>query len=101
MRMNAIAPVEGPSAWLGSRIDYRAEGMHMLSTDEIAEIDAALDHLHALGEVDFPAITPATFPLPALGGRLTRLGEDLHAGRGFLLLRGLPRERYSFDDLAR
>ncbi len=99
--MNGIAPVEGPSAWLGSQIDYRTEGMHVLSADEIAEVDAALHRLHALGEVDFPEIIPATFPLPTLGGRLTRLGEDLRAGRGFLLLRGLPRERYSFDDLAR
>jgi len=99
--MNAIAPVEGPAAWLGSQIDYRHEGMHLLSTDEIAEIDAALQHLLSLGEVDFPEITPATFPLPTLGGRLTRLGEDLRFGRGFMLLRGLPRERYSADDIAR
>jgi hypothetical protein len=99
--MNGIMPVEGPGAWLGSRIDYRAEGMHVLSTDEIAEIDAALAHLLALGEVDFPAITAEKFPLPALGGFLTRLGDDLRFGRGFLLLRGLPRERYSFDDIAR
>jgi len=99
--MNAIVPVEGPGAWLGSQIDYRQEGMHLLSTDEIAEIDAALQHLLSLGEVDFPEITPATFPLPTLGGRLTRLGEDLRFGRGFMLLRGLPRERYSADDIAR
>ena len=99
--MNAIVPVEGPGAWLGSQIDYRQEGMHLLSTDEIAEIDAALQHLLSLGEVDFPEITPAMFPLPTLGGRLTRLGEDLRFGRGFMLLRGLPRERYSADDIAR
>jgi hypothetical protein len=101
MRMNEIVPVEGPGAWLGSRIDYRAEGMHMLSSTEITEIDAALRHLLSLGEVDFPAITPATFPLPTLGAFLTQLGDELRFGRGFLLLRGLLRERYSFDDLGR
>jgi hypothetical protein len=99
--MNEIVPVEGPGAWLGSQIDYRAEGMHVLSTDEVAEIDAALRHLLSLGDVDFPEITAATFPLPTLGGFLTRLGEDLRFGRGFLLLRGLPLERYSSDDVAR
>jgi Taurine catabolism dioxygenase TauD, TfdA family len=99
--MSGIVPVEGLGAWLGSRIDYRAEGMHVLSTDEITEIDAALRHLRSLGEIDFPEITPSTFPLPTLGGFLAQLGEDLRVGRGFLLLRGLPRERYSFDDIAR
>ncbi|HET6237239.1 MAG TPA: TauD/TfdA family dioxygenase [Acetobacteraceae bacterium] len=99
--MKEIVPVEGPGAWLGSQIDYRADGMHVLSTDEIAEIDAALRHLLSLGEVDFPEITAATFPLPTLSGFLVRLGEDLRFGRGFLLLRGLPLERYSSDDVAR
>jgi hypothetical protein len=99
--MNGILAVEGPGAWLGSQIDYREEGMHMLSTDEIAEVDAALRHLLSLGDADFPEITPVTFPLPTLGGRLTRLGEELRFGRGFMLLRGLPRERYSADDIAR
>jgi hypothetical protein len=98
--MNEIVPVEGPGAWLGSQIDYRAEGMHVLSTDEVAEIDAALRHLRSLGDIDFPEITAATFPLPTLGGFLVRLGEDLRFGRGFLLLRGLPLERYSPDDVA-
>jgi TfdA family taurine catabolism dioxygenase TauD len=99
--MNGIVPVEGPGAWLGSQIDYRADGMHVLSTDEIAETDAALRHLLSLGDVDFPEITAATFPLPTLSGFLVRLGEDLRFGRGFLLLRGLPLERYSSDDVAR
>ena len=66
-----------------------------------AEIDAALSHLRLLGDIDFPGITPDTFPLPSLGGYLAGLGDELRSGRGFLLLRGLPRERYSLDDLAR
>jgi alpha-ketoglutarate-dependent taurine dioxygenase len=95
------APIEGPAVWEGSRIDLRKEGVRVLSSAEIDEIDAALRHLHSLGEVDFPEITPQSFPLPRLGGYLAGLGEELRFGRGFLLLRGLPRERYSLDDLAR
>jgi hypothetical protein len=38
--------------------------------------------------------------LPTLGRFLAGLAENLRLGRGFLLLRGLPRERYSLDDLA-
>jgi hypothetical protein len=97
----AHTPIEGRAVWQGPLIDYRKEGMHVLSAGEIAEIDAALRHLRLLGEVDFPAITPESFPLPALGAVLGRLGDGLRQGRGFLLLRGLPREAYTLDDIAR
>ena len=96
-----LTPVEGPAVWEGSRIDLRKEGVRVLSSAEIDEIDAALRLLHSLGEIDFPEITPQRFPLPRLGGYFAGLGEELRFGRGFLLLRGLPRERYSLDDLAR
>ena len=96
-----IAPAEGRAVWYGPQIDYRAEGMHVLSAGEIAEIDAALAHLCSLGPVDFPGITPETFPLPNLGTFFGGLGQELLHGRGFLLLRGLPRERYLLDDLGR
>lgn len=92
---------QGPAIWRGSQLDYRREGMHTLSAAELAEIDAALAHLNALGAVDFPDITPETFPLPRLGEFFHGLGDALRHGRGFLLLRGLPRERYTTDDLAR
>ncbi|MBV8492755.1 MAG: TauD/TfdA family dioxygenase [Alphaproteobacteria bacterium] len=96
-----LTPIEGPAAWHGSRIDFRREGVRVLSAAEIDEIEAALHSLNSLGDVDFPEITSETFPLPTVGGYLARLGEELRFGRGFLLLRGLPRERYSLDDLAR
>jgi len=97
---SAITPARGRAVWQGSRIDYRQEGMHVLSPDEIAEIDAALHHLRSLGEFDFPHITPESFPLPTLGRFFADLGDELAHGRGFLLLRGLLRERYSVDDIA-
>jgi hypothetical protein len=98
--MTFLTPIEGPAAWRGSRIDYREQGLHVLSGREIAEIDDALRHLKSLGEMDFPEIAPEMFPLPTLGPFLARLAETLGTGRGFLLLRGLPRERYSLDEMA-
>jgi len=95
-----LAPAEGRAVWYGPQIDYRTEGMHVLSSGEIAEIDAALAHLHSLGPADFPGITAENFPLPTLGQFFGGLGRELLSGRGFLLLRGLPRERYSQDDMA-
>jgi hypothetical protein len=89
------------AAWTGATIDYRSDGLHMLAAAEVEEIDAALAHLRAQGEVDFPAISPSNFPLPTVGAFLHGLREELRFGRGFVLLRGLPRERYSTDDMAR
>lgn len=96
-----MTPIDHPSAWLGSRIDYRQEGLHSLTDAELAEVDAALRHLKARGDLDFPAITQATFPLPTLAATFRDLGHRLRDGRGFVLLRGLPRDRYDLDDMAR
>jgi hypothetical protein len=96
--MNQITAVSGLPVWKGSEIDYRQEGLHTLSDSEVAEIDTAL---REAGERDVSEITPANFPLPTLAAFLRRTAEDLRTGRGFLLLRGLPRARYSIDELAR
>jgi Taurine catabolism dioxygenase TauD, TfdA family len=89
------------AAWTGATIDYRTDGFHMLATAEVEEINAALAYLRSLGDLDFPAITAATFPLPTFGNVVGNLRHELRFGRGFVLLRGLPRERYTTDDMAR
>lgn len=96
-----LAAIEGPAAWRGCDIDLRRQGVRALTPAEIDEIDAALRHLKSLGDIDFPEIAPATFPLPTLGPSLAALAEELRSGSGFLLLRGLPRERWPLDDWAR
>jgi TfdA family taurine catabolism dioxygenase TauD len=96
-----LSPIEGPAAWEGPRIDWQQEGLHVLSWEQIEEIDAALAHLRSFGDTDFADVTRAHFPLPMLGGFLAGLAERLRIGPGFLLLRGLPRGRWPLDDLAR
>lgn len=90
-----------PGAWKGPEIDWRREGLHELNADQIAEIDRALAHLKSLGDVDFPEITRENFPLDSVGALMASLPQRLRDGCGFLMLRGLPRERYSDDDMAR
>lgn len=98
---SAHTAFDHPCAWLGSRIDYRQEGLYTLTVAEVEEVDAALRHLKAQGDLDFPAITRGVFPLPTLSRFFGNLAPTLRDGRGFLLLRGLPRDRYSVDDMAR
>lgn len=101
MNMPAPQPIGGPAAWRGPGLDWTAEGLHVFSEEEIREIDLALRHLKTLGEVDLPDITRESFPLASTARTLEMIRSKLERGRGFALLRGLPRERYSADDMAR
>src|SRR6187401_465936 len=82
IEMTSLSAITGPAAWRGCDIDLLDEGARVLTAAEIDEIDAALARLHALGDVDFPSITPETFPLPTLAPYLGRLAEELRFGRG-------------------
>lgn len=88
-------------AWNGPDIDWMKEGLHILSDNEQREIDLALKHLLTQGNLDFPNITPETFPLDKVGDLMRALPERLRHGRGFLMLRGLNRQAYSDDDMTR
>jgi hypothetical protein len=67
-----------------------------LGAAEIREIDDAVAYARAKSS-DFLQIGKADFPLPTLGKRLERIEHALMNGRGFALIRGLPRERYDND----
>ncbi|CAM2958792.1 TauD/TfdA family dioxygenase [Prescottella defluvii] len=96
-----LTPVGGRPAWLGRTLDYRQDGLWQLSAAELAEIDTALATLKDRGDLDLADITATTFPLCTVGSFVARLRDELWSGRGFVLIRGLSRERYSDDDLAR
>lgn len=100
--MNRVGQIiKSPGVWKGPDIDWKEEGLHILSKDELAEIDSALKHLLSLGEVDFPQISRETFPLDKVGKLMASLPDRLSKGKGFLMLRGLPRGEYSDDDMTR
>jgi hypothetical protein len=68
-----------------------AEWSYRLSPSEIAEIEGALQSVHARG-LDVADIRREDFPLPTLGPVLDRLRGQVLDGRGFVLLRGVPVE---------
>jgi hypothetical protein len=81
------ADVADPSVWT-----------EVLSATEIAEVDRAIAVARASSS-DWLDIGKAQFPLPTLAARLQRIERELMDGRGFVLIRGLPRERYDNDAL--
>jgi hypothetical protein len=82
------------AAWRGPDMAARSDWLITLGQEELGEIEAATDAFLSRG-AEIATMTAADFPLPTLGPRLTaRLRDDVLDGRGFLLMRGLPVERW-------
>ena len=100
--MNFELPPEqtGAAAWYGPEIAKRTDWQMPLSGAEVAEIEAATRALVAR-DADIAVLKPQDFPLPTLGPKLrSRVDDEVLNGRGFLLLRGLPVERWSIRESA-
>jgi len=90
----------GPAAWYGPEISKRTDWLMPLSAAEIAEVEQITKAL-AAREADIAAITARDFVLPTLGPKLEqRVENEVLNGRGFLLLRGLPVERWTMRESA-
>lgn len=83
----------GPAVWAGPEMAARRDWIEPLSAAEIAEIEAAAAPL-AGGDADIATLRAAHFVLPTLAARLARLRAEVLHGRGFVLLRGLPVDRW-------
>ncbi|ORY61788.1 TfdA family taurine catabolism dioxygenase TauD [Pseudomassariella vexata] len=87
----------GNMVWEGQTIAETYDWTYVLSDDQLAEIDRAVEHFKALG-ISFGHITPETFPLPKLHSQLRRLSDELHNGHGFFVIRGLRVDEHSRED---
>ena len=96
MQKPALNTLAEQSAWIGPQIQYDPAWTLHLDAAAIAEIDAALAHAKRAG-ASIP-FGPALFPLPRLKATLEGVLDAIENGRGFHLVRGLPRARYSDAD---
>jgi len=85
--------INDPGAWIGAHIQHEASWIYRLDAVAITELDAALTHIKRSG-ASIP-FTRADFPLPQFSVELARILDEVENGRGFALLRGIPRERYT------
>lgn len=91
-------PVAGRGVWYGRDLAARpGEWTRPFSPAEVAEVEAAVE---AARGTPLDRLTPAAFPLPTLGRVLRGILEELLEGRGFVLLRGLPVERWTREQQA-
>lgn len=92
-------PLNGPAAWRGSDLTGDSSWIHQLSPDTIAALDAALAQVKQRG-LSFPQFKREDFPLPAsVQQQLLAHADELENGKGFLVLRGLPVERYTDEEI--
>jgi len=91
-------PITTPDAWVGPDIQNDESWIVRLDAADIAEIDAGLAQAQAAGAaVPFDA---ALFPLPNVQTKITAIVDGLTKGLGVVLVRGLPRARYSDEECA-
>ena len=88
----------GPAEWRGEDVADPEVWTERLTDAELRDLDSALRHARATSD-SLLDIGKDDFPLPVLGPRLARIEKDLIDGRGFVLIRGLPRARYDNDEM--
>ena len=82
-----------PMAWRRQSFASPSEYTLTLTAAHRAEVAAANDALAVQGRLAEPQrLARDAFPFPTLGPRLQQAYEEVRAGRGFVLLRGLPVE---------
>lgn len=91
-------PMTGPAAWVAADFDGDDSWILHLAPDSIAAIDAALMVLEARGK-SLPYFTKEDFPLGPMEAQLANCSEVLENGRGFVVLRGLPVENYTDEQI--
>lgn len=97
---NLSAPVSGPSVWHGTEFDNNDDAwVYLLTGSDIAEINDALKSLPR-DVSDLRTINRSQFPLPDLSKKFRELQRNVVEGRGFVLIKGIPIERYSHFEAA-
>jgi hypothetical protein len=91
--------VSDRSVWYGAEIARSGEWVEWLSEAVINEVE---DVVRAVEETRLnpSVITAQDVPLPTLGPRLRGMLEEVMNGRGFVLIKGLPIERWTRREAA-
>ncbi len=89
-----VPQIEDDSAWYGSDIAQCGDWIEHLSGADTAELELAIRDLEQR-RVDLATITASDVPLTNIAPRLQSILNEVLNGRGFVLLRRLPVERWT------
>ncbi len=85
-------------AWTGADLTASTDWIRPVSASAVAECVAALAGLRRRG-LTWPGFGREDFPLPTFARELESVLDELENGRGVVLLRGFPVDRWAAPDL--
>ncbi len=93
-----IQPIEHPAAWKATDIASKQDLTIELDGRHLAALEAGLASLKAegIGDAD---VSPARFPLDAIADDVAAWRDEVHSGRGIVILGGLPVADLAMEDL--
>jgi hypothetical protein len=91
-------PITGAVAWRGEQLARETSWIVTLTAEEIADIEHALAAAKATGR-RVEDIDREHFPLTTMQRKVEDAVTEMRDGRGFVVLRGLPVQRYSDEDV--
>lgn len=89
-----LKPVGGDAVWYGADMARRSDWSRDFTQSELAALDSAARALDESG-MDIAAIDRSCFPSHGLESLLTDIVRQVRDGPGFILLRGLPVDRWT------
>jgi hypothetical protein len=98
MAITSAQPITGPVAWIGADLARTMDWIWPITAPAAGELDAALAAVKRRG-LAWPDIRREDFPIPGFARTLAEIRRELEDGRGVVLLRGLPVDRYTEDEL--
>jgi Taurine catabolism dioxygenase TauD, TfdA family len=90
--------ISGPMVWTSEDLRCSTDWIRTLTAAETEELDAALRAVQRRG-LGWQTMTRDDFAIPRLAASLAKVSRELEDGRGLVLLRGIPVERYGEDEL--
>ena len=98
MSVTAVRPIEGPEVWRGEDLAGASDWIHTLSAAEQDDLELALRAVQQRG-LGWRELMREDFVIPRWTRSLADISARLEHGRGLVLLRRIPVERYSEDEL--
>ena len=98
--MNSILkhPIEDNSVWTAETLLHDDQWLYQLTSQDVSDLHQAMLTAKSKGKLTYQ-LTPGDFPLSSFLNCLNDCKNELEYGRGFLLLRGLPIEKYTAQEI--
>ena len=90
--------VTDATAWRGADFANDTSWIHTLSAAEVDELATAARRCLS-GGLSITEIKTGDFPLKSLASTIVGWAEEIDHGRGFVLVKGLPGERFTDDEV--